>query len=196
MKANIDKTFQVERPIKEVWDFFSDPHKIVTCVPGAKLTETIDDRNYKGTVSMKIGPVVSAFNGQITMEKVDEASHTIEIQGKGVDTKGKGSASMVLSGTLVDLGNNTTEVSNNMEVSITGKLAQFGSRMIVDVSDQVFKQFLANFKSQLQATAQAEESGAEAPPPVQEAEPLKALPLFFSMLWAKILGLFGKKPQE
>ena len=194
MKANIDKTFQVERPINEVWDFFSDPHKIVTCVPGAKLTETIDDKNYKGTVSMKIGPVVSSFNGQITIENLDEANHEMQLQGKGVDTKGKGSASMVLSGKLVDLGNNTTEVTNNMEVSITGKLAQFGSRMIVDVSDQVFKQFLANFKNQLQAVAESQESGAEsAPPPPAEAEPLKALPLFFSMLWAKILRLFGKK---
>ncbi len=194
MKANIDKTFQIERPINEVWDFLSDPHKIVTCVPGAQLTETIDEKNYKGTVSMKIGPVVSSFNGQITMEKVDQTTHTMEILGKGVDTKGKGSANMVLAGKLVDNGYNTTEVTNNMEVSITGKLAQFGSRMIVDVSDQVFRQFVANFRGQLQAAAETTDAGA--PPPPAEAKPIKALPLFFSMIWNAILRLFGKKPKE
>lgn len=195
MKANIDKTFQIERPIKEVWDFLSDPNKIVTCLPGAKLTEAIDEKNYKGTVSMKIGPVVTSFNGQITMVKLDEGTHSMEIHGKGVDTKGKGSANMILAGQLSDIGNNTTEVTNNMEVSITGKLAQFGSRMIVDVSDQVFKQFVDNFRNQMRPTTEAaggSESTSKAP---SEAAPLKALPLFFSMIWSAIRRLFGNSPK-
>ncbi len=196
MKANIDKTFQIERPIKEVWEFLSNPHKIVTCVPGAKLTETIDEKNYKGTVSMKIGPVVSSFNGQITMEKLDPDNHTMEIFGKGIDTKGKGSANMILSGKLVDNGDNTTEVTNNMEVSITGKLAQFGSRMIVDVSDQVFKQFVSNFRGQLLAAAEPAEEAQASPTAPAEAEPLKAFPLFFSMIWSRILSLFGQSPKD
>ena len=193
MKTTINKTFQIERPINEVWDFLSDPNKIVTCVPGAKLTETIDDQNYKGTVTMKIGPVVTSFNGQITLTNLDEANHEMEINGKGVDTKGKGSADMVLTGKLVDNGDQTTEVTNNMEISITGKLAQFGSRMIVDVSDQVFKQFLSNFKSQMLAIAA---DPAAPPPPVEEAEPLNAVSLFFSMIWASIQKLFGKAPKD
>ncbi len=194
MKANINKTFQVERPIKEVWDFISDPSKIVTCVPGAKLTEAIDDRNYKGTVTMKIGPVVTSFNGRINLAQLDEATHTMEIHGKGVDTKGKGSADMVLTGKLVDNGDQTTEVTNNMEITITGKLAQFGSRMIVDVSDQVFKQFLSNFRNQL--VSAAEGSSDSETPLVEEAEPLNALSLFFSIIWSSILKLFGKNPKE
>ena len=196
MKTTINKTFQIERPIKEVWDFLSDPNKIVTCVPGAQLTEKIDDTNYKGTVTMKIGPVSTSFNGQITLASIDESSHTMEIVGKGVDTKGKGSANMVLSGNLVDNGDQTTEVTNNMDISITGKLAQFGSRMIVDVSDQVFKQFLSNFRGQLEASADASSASAndpDEPPVVQEAAPINAVSLFFSSIWASILRLFGKK---
>ena len=195
MKTNINKTFQIERPIKEVWDFLSDPNKIVTCVPGAQLTEAIDDKNYKGTVTMKIGPVVTSFNGEITLEKLDEASHTMEIVGKGVDTKGKGSANMLLRGKLVDNGDQTTEVTNDMDISITGKLAQFGSRMIVDVSDQVFKQFLNNFRGQLEA-ASSSDTAEGAPAPAAEAEPINAVSLFFSMIWASILKLFGKTPKD
>jgi carbon monoxide dehydrogenase subunit G len=194
MKTNINKTFQVERPISEVWSFLSDPTKIVTCVPGAKLTEKIDDQNFKGTVTMKIGPVVTSFNGQIKLVRLDEAAHTMEIHGKGVDTKGKGSADMVLTGNLVDNGDQTTEVTNNMVLSITGKLAQFGSRMIVDVSDHVFKQFLSNFRNQLQARADGAIS--KETPVVEEAEPLNAVSLFFSMLWSSILKLFGKVPKD
>ncbi len=194
MKTNINKTFQVGRPINEVWNFLSDPTKIVTCVPGAKLTEKIDDQNFKGTVTMKIGPVVTSFNGQIKLVRLDEATHTMEIHGKGVDTKGKGSADMVLTGNLVDNGDQTTEVTNNMELSITGKLAQFGSRMIVDVSDHIFKQFLSNFRNQLQTVADGAISDAS--PVVEEAEPLNAVSLFFSMLWSAILKLFGKVPKD
>jgi len=194
MKTNINKTFQVERPISEVWNFLSDPTKIVTCVPGAKLTEKIDDQNFKGTVTMKIGPVVTSFNGQIKLVRLDEATHTMEIHGKGVDTKGKGSADMMLTGNLVDNGDQTTEVTNNMELSITGKLAQFGSRMIVDVSDHVFKQFLSNFRNQLQAASDSAISNEA--PVAEEAEPLNALSLFFAMLWSSILKLIGKEPKD
>lgn len=193
MKTTINKTFLIERPMKEVWNFLSDPHKIVTCVPGAKLTETIDDKTYKGTVTMKIGPVVTSFNGEIELTTLDEASHSMEIHGKGVDTKGKGSANMVLSGKLKDNGNNITEVTNNMDISITGKLAQFGSRMIADVSDQVFKQFLDNFRNQIQA---APSDSTEATAETNEAEPLNAVSLFFSMIWASIRKLFGKSPKD
>ena len=194
MKTNINKTFQVGRPISEVGSFLSDPTKIVTCVPGAKLTEKIDDQNFKGTVTMKIGPVVTSFNGQINLAQLDEATHNMEIHGKGVDTKGKGSANMVLTGKLVDNGDQTTEVTNNMEISITGKLAQFGSRMIVDVSDQVFKQFLSNFRNQLQAVADGSINNKTTVP--EEAKPLNAVSLFFSMIWGSILKLFGKSSED
>ncbi len=195
MKANIDKTFRIERPINEVWEFLSDPHKIVTCVPGAQLTETVDEKNYKGTVSMKIGPVVSSFKGQITMEELDHETYTMKILGKGVDTKGKGSANMVLSGKLIDNGDQSTEVTNDMEISITGKLAQFGSRMIMDVSDQVFKQFVSNFRSQLEVAQSGNgEPGSEKDvgvDPVPEAKPINAISLFFSMIrswWDRLIG--------
>jgi len=81
-----------------------------------------------------------------------------------------------------------------MELSITGKLAQFGSRMIVDVSDHVFKQFLSNFRNQLQAASDSAISNEA--PVAEEAEPLNALSLFFAMLWSSILKLIGKEPKD
>lgn len=193
MKATIDKTFQIERPIEEVWEFLRDPNKIVTCVPGAELTEAIDDKNFKGTVTLKLGPVVTSFKGQIEITQLDETAHIIKLSGKGVDTKGKGSANMLLTGKLVNTGDRTTEVTNNMEISLTGKLAQFGSRMIVDVSDLVFEQFLSNFKNQLQAKMQDSAGAQELKK--EESKPLNVVSLVLSIIWSAILKLFGKAPK-
>lgn len=202
MKTTITKSFSLDHPLEVVWDYLSDPHKIVACVPGAKLTETIDDRNYKGTVTMKLGPVSTSFNGKINLSQLDEDTHSMEIQGKGTDTRGKGSANMVLSAKL-NGGSDQTEVSSDMDISITGKLAQFGSRMITDVSDQVFKQFVANLKQQLdqanpRVAPQLDQDAVSTEPSKQEPEPqpkpLNAVSLFFSLVWNNILRLFGRKP--
>lgn len=200
MKAKIDKKFEVEQDIQTVWKFISDPHKVVTCVPGAQITEQIDDRNYVGTVSLQVGPVKTSYKGEVTIARLEDDKYEMEIIGKGTDTKGKGNAGMVLIGTLSKNDRGLTEVLNSMEVSVSGKLAQFGSRMIVDVTDQVFGQFIDNVKNQLKAIEEAQKASGEGqafvPPPAQEAKPLKALPLLFSIILGYIMRLFGRKPKS
>jgi carbon monoxide dehydrogenase subunit G len=163
MKTTINKIFQVDHPIDIVWDYLADPTKIVTCVPGASLTEKIDDRNFKGKVSLKFGPVKAAYDGKITIEELDVANRKMVLKGAGVDPKGKGSADMEMIGILTEK-DGGTEVNYNMEVSLIGMLAQFGSRLVNDVSDQLLNQFVDNFKSKLDA-----EVTAAAPPPMPDA---------------------------
>jgi uncharacterized protein len=148
MNTIITKSFHVDQGISEVWANLNDPEKVVACVPGASLTEKIDDNTYKGAVDLKFGPVKASYGGTITFTKRDEAAHQMSLKGTGTDTKGKGGAEMNMTGTLSqkDTG---TNVDISMDVSITGMLAQFGSRLINDVSNQVFDQFVNNFKSQL-----------------------------------------------
>ena len=148
MKTTIEKNFQVEQPIGKVWEYLSDPAKIVTCVPGASLTDTIDEDNYKGEVSLKFGPVKAKYNGQITFQERDKDNYKMQLLGKGLDSKGKGSADMLMNGVLVE-NDGKTDVTCTMEVTITGMLAQFGSRLINDVSGSVFDQFVNNFRAKL-----------------------------------------------
>lgn len=148
MKTSFNKTFVVNEPVDKVWDYLSDPNKIVTCVPGASLVETIDDDNYKGEVSLKFGPIKAKYAGQITFQERDNAQHKMVMQGKGLDSKGKGSADMVMHGSAHETAEGT-EVICTMDVSITGMLAQFGSRLINDVTDSVFDKFVQNFKDKL-----------------------------------------------
>jgi len=183
MQVKIEKTFQVNVPIEKVWKILSNPTKVVTCVPGAEITEEVDEHTFKGVTTMKIGPITTKYNGEVSLEHLDEDNYKLEIVGKGLDSKGKGSASMKMTAQLRKLDDGGTEVASSMEVSITGRLAQFGSRMMVDVSNQMFEKFTENFKQALETP-----EGSE----VQEriSEPIKAVPLFFSTLWAAIVRFF------
>lgn len=149
MTTTINKDFTVEHPIDVVWENLTDPTKIVSCVPGATLTETVDEDNYKGKVSLKFGPVKAGYDGLITFTERDAEAKKMSLKGMGVDEKGKGNAEMNMSGTLVETTPGSTDINVSMEISITGMLAQFGSRLITDVSNTVFDQFVQNFRDQL-----------------------------------------------
>jgi carbon monoxide dehydrogenase subunit G len=149
MTTSIDKTFIVEHAIEEVWNNLIDPNKIVNCVPGASLTEQVDEDNYKGKVQLKFGPVKAGYDGLITFEQRDATQKKMALKGIGVDEKGKGNAEMAMNGNLTTKGDKETEVNVTMEISVTGMLAQFGSRLITDVSNSVFDQFVKNFEALL-----------------------------------------------
>jgi carbon monoxide dehydrogenase subunit G len=148
MTTSITKSFEVDSSVEETWANLSDPEKVVICVPGASLTEKVDDNNYKGEVELKFGPVKAKYGGLINFLERDAATHQMVLKGTGTDSKGKGGAEMTMKGNLTPGGTGTL-VNVQMDLNITGMLAQFGSRMINDVSNQVFDQFVSNFKNQL-----------------------------------------------
>lgn len=148
MTTSINKVFQVDYPVGTVWSLFSDPEKVVSCVPGANLTEKVDEDHYKGHVELKFGPVKAGYDGLVTFLERDAAAHTLSLKGSGTDTNGKGSAEMTMNGTMTAK-ETGTEVNITMNVSVIGMLAQFGSRLITDASNQVFDQFVNNFKAKL-----------------------------------------------
>jgi len=149
MTTSITKTFEVDATLEDTWASLSNREKVVVCVPGASVTEKVDEDNYKGEVELKFGPVKAKYAGLIHFLERDEAAHKMVLKGTGTDSKGKGGADMIMEGNLAAKGRGT-EVKVLMELNITGMLAQFGSRMINDVSNQVFNQFVSNFKNQLE----------------------------------------------
>ena len=152
MTTKITKDFEIAQPIDVVWKSLANPEEIVGCVPGASLTEKIDDKNYKGQVVTKFGPIKAAYAGDIKIIELDEANHKMVLKGRGLDSKGKGSADMIMNGVLKEEGGKT-QVNFSMDITIIGKLAQFGSRLINDVSDQLLNQFVKNFANQLEEQA-------------------------------------------
>ncbi len=185
MAVKIEKTFQVNEPVEKVWVFLSDPRKVGMCVPGAQITEQVDERTYKGAIKVKVGPSVTDYKGEVQIVRLDEQAHEIEILGKGQDVKGKGSASMKMTGKLraVDGG---TEVVSVSELNVIGILAQMGSRVINEVSNIMFEQFTKNFRQQLQ---NAEAGGSET---ATAPKPISAVGVAFSALKAAVTGHSGK----
>jgi carbon monoxide dehydrogenase subunit G len=177
MAIRIEKTFQVQEPLENVWKFLSDPAKVAGCVPGAKITEALDDRTYNGLIKVQVGPSVTDYKGRLRIERLDDQNHEIEITGKGQDVRGKGSASMKMTGKVRSLPDGSTEVASISEVTVVGLLAQLGARMINEVSNKIFAEFTANLSTRLQ---QARASGGDAstvPSPQEEPRPINAVPL-------------------
>ena len=188
MAIKIEKTFRVDEPMEKVWAFLSDPRKVGTCVPGAQITDQVDEKTYKGTIKVKVGPSVTDYKGEVQIVRKDDAAHEIEILGKGQDTRGKGSASMKMTGKLqaVDGG---TQVINASELNVVGILAQMGARVITEVSNIMFEQFVNNFRSQLQSPDAAGGEGAA-------AKPISGVGLAFSALKASFSKHSGEETKS
>ncbi|HVG90594.1 MAG TPA: SRPBCC family protein [Alphaproteobacteria bacterium] len=178
MPIKVEKTFRVDEPVEKVWIFLSDPRKVAACMPGAQITEQVDDHTYKGAIKVKVGPSVTDFKGELQVLRLDGQAHEIEILCKGQDVRGKGSAGMKMTGKLrpVDGG---TEVSSVAELNIVGILAQMGARVINQVNDIMFEQFVNNFRQQLQSGVVSEGSSAE-------VKPISAVGVAFSALKAAV----------
>jgi carbon monoxide dehydrogenase subunit G len=160
----IEKTFQVKEPVEKVWGFLSDPRKVATCVPGAQITEQVDEKTYKGAISVKVGPSVTDYKGEVQIVRLDPENYEIEILGKGQDVRGRGSASMKMTGKLKALDDGGTEVTSTSELNVVGILAQMGSRVISEVSNIMFGEFTKNFQALLARPADASEAATTAAP--------------------------------
>jgi carbon monoxide dehydrogenase subunit G len=184
MAIKIEKSFQVQETLERVWQFLSDPLKVAKCVPGAQITEAVDDRTYKGLIKVQVGPSVTDYKGQVRIERLDEEAHEIEMVGKGQDIRGKGSASMKMTGKVRSLPEGGSEVVTVSEVNVVGLLAQLGARMINEVSNKMFEQFTVNLMRQLEKERSVESGSAPSQPEGNDAEaqPIKALPLVASAI--------------
>jgi carbon monoxide dehydrogenase subunit G len=150
MKVKISKTFSIRASINDVWDFMTDIKSVSTCIPGAQYIESLEDNEHSVMLTVKVGPIKSSYRSEVAIKSLDESNYTMEIQGRGTDTKGKGGANMEMTGKLIDNGDGTTGVTGDSMVTIQGMLAQFGSRMIEDVSNQLFVQFTENLCTKLE----------------------------------------------
>ena len=218
MEVKLDKRYPVAATPAQAWAVLSDIHAIAACMPGAAITEQLDATHYKGTVKSKIGPAVMSFGGDIELQGLDEATRELKMLGKGADKAGS-SASMQLTARLEDGETpGTTMLMGQATITVSGKLAQFGSRLLVPVSDAMLAQFADNFRAAAAAVPLAAPEVAAAPAPAAASEgatavaaapapvpaprapvapaqvkELNALALMWTVFKGWLAGLFGKK---
>lgn len=140
----IEDTFRVELPVEDTWRVLLDIERIAPCLPGAQL-QAIAGEEYRGVVKVKVGPITAQYKGSAHFESRDEVAHVAVIVGTGRDTRGQGNASATITMTLVADGTGT-QVKVSTDLSITGKVAQFGRGVMADVSAKLLAQFVANLE--------------------------------------------------
>lgn len=194
MEVKLEKRYPLEVDVARAWQILREVKTVAGCMPGAEITEQLDATHYKGNVKVKVGPANAAFAGDIEVRRLDESTRTLQLFGKGAD-RGGSSASMDLTAT-VEAGETagSAVLVGHAAVVVNGKFAQFGGRMMVQVSDMLLGQFVDNFRAAaaaLPATG-AEAGAAVAAPP--KAREINGLAILWSLIRGWLAGLFGKRP--
>jgi uncharacterized protein len=157
---DLHNDFDVPAPVDEVWAYMLDVEKIAPCMPGAELTEVVDDKNWKGKVTVKVGPVSMAFLGTVTIEERDEAAKRVVLKADGRDSRGKGAANALVT-VKMEPGGAGTKVSIDTDLTITGAAAQYArGGMIQDISGRLTKEFANCLQSNMQAAGAAASASA------------------------------------
>lgn len=210
----IENEFTVSTPVDELWTFLLDVERIAPCMPGAELTETIDDRNWKGKVNVKFGPVALAFAGTVEMTERDDTAHRAVLHAKGMEQKGKGAANATVTSWLEPAADGQTTVKMTADIALTGAAAQLSRGLLPEISKKLTQQFADCLEAQIQTTqapaaaaATAGEAAAEGTAPTATPAPAPVAPkhvggigLGLSAIWAVIKNFFrrlfggGKSP--
>ena len=132
--------FRVAVPVETAWDVLTDVERIAPCMPGAQLQE-IEGDEYRGVVKVKVGPITAQYKGAATFTSKDDAGHVAVLSAEGRETRGQGNASATITATLVADGDGT-KVTVLTDLTVTGKVAQFGRGVMADVSAKLLNQFV------------------------------------------------------
>jgi carbon monoxide dehydrogenase subunit G len=138
--------FDVKVPVDEAWAVLTDVERIAPCLPGAQLKEVEGDE-YRGIVKVKVGPISAQYSGTATFVERDEVAHRAVLDAKGRDTRGQGNANARITAELTPSGDDSTHVVVTTDLTITGKVAQFGRGVLADVSSKLMTQFVENLET-------------------------------------------------
>jgi uncharacterized protein len=211
-----DNSFEVPLPLSDAWALLMDIRRIAPCMPGAALTDVVDEHTYKGRIGVRLGPVALTFAGTVKFEEIDHANRRARVAAQGSDSKGRGGANAAASFRLEPTGGGT-KVLVHTDLTLSGAVAQYGRGVgiIQLTAAQIITQFANNLKAQLAkegaqaaTVAQAETHAASAPstpsptspqstsPPLSSApaaKPISGFALMRSVLWRFLRRLFGRE---
>lgn len=185
----IEKSFEIKSPRRHVWDKFSDVHFVAECLPGASIVGELGGNRYKGRMSVKVGPMAAAFNGEVSIE-TNENDWSGVVSGKGADSGSSSRATGTMTYVVAD-GDapGTTRVGIVSDINLAGPLAQFSKGPIVqEIANRITAAFVANFEARVSAPAPSV-AGATSRPQ-EPAQPLDAGGLLWTVLRERVRALF------
>lgn len=201
MAIELRQTFQVRAPVDTVWAFMLNPENVVACMPGASLTQVVDEKSFVGAVKIKVGAVTAQYQGTITYVETDRAAGIVKMLAEGKERGGGTVRGTIVSQLSAIDGGSATSVETRSSIDLTGKIVQVGRGMIEGVSGQIIKMYVANVRAMLEPTAATAQSGAAAdgappaaPPttPPARQESINIVAVILRTLWERLTGFFKR----
>jgi uncharacterized protein len=165
----LENSFEVQAPPEQAWALLMDVPRIIPCMPGAKLDETVDDGTWKATMAVKLGPISLSFKTDVKREHADEAARRAKLSAKAREARGRGNASATIETSLTPH-DGGTRVDIVTDLQLAGPVAQYGRGLVQDVSAQLVSEFANCLERQLASSPEATPEEPSAPP-AAEAEP-------------------------
>jgi hypothetical protein len=137
--------FTVSTPIDRAWAVLTDVQRIAPCMPGAELTE-VDGDTYHGLVKVKVGPITALYKGTASFVEKDEAAHRAVLKAAGRDVRGQGNASATVTAVMTAQ-EEGTRVAITTDMTVSGRVAQFGRGVMADVTAKLLQQFVGNLET-------------------------------------------------
>jgi len=159
----IEERFELDAHADAAWAYLTDPERIIVCLPGAKLTEIIDERNYAGEVKVKLGSVTMEYRGTVEFTEVNVERRVIRMEGKGSEKRGSGTATLTMESTVHELDGGHSSVTVVADIQLAGKIVRFGRGMIQAVTSEVFRDFTARLAEELKPSEPGGEVHAGSP---------------------------------
>jgi carbon monoxide dehydrogenase subunit G len=200
MEVKIDKRFDLPVSLDQAWALLQDVRATATCMPGAEITEQLDSNHFNGKVHSRIGPAVMTFAGQIEVLELDGQSHTLVMLGKGGDTSGSfatmnlrdtsGSFATMNLRAKLHLGESSQAsiLEGSAIITVSGRLAQFGSRLLLPVAEAMLKTFISNFSSKASSSAVVQDTSSASSGPATTSD-LNILDVVFQVIsqwWSRL----------
>jgi hypothetical protein len=194
----LENSFSVSAPPDTVFAYLLDINKVVGCVPGAELSEVVDESTFKGRVKVKVGPITVAYNGTARIADRNDAERSATLSAEGRETTGPGSARATAQMHVQTAGEGSM-VTITTDYHVAGRVAQFGRGVMEDVSKRLIHEMASCIQANLEAdepakeddvTAAAARSSAPAAP--QTAKPVSAFALFWHLVKVRFARLFGR----
>ena len=155
----IENEFVVAADVEDVWAYVLDVEKVAPCMPGAELTEVVDETTWKGKVAVKLGPVSMSFAGTVKLQERDDQAHRVVLKADGREQRGRGAASATVVATMHEV-EGGTNVAFEQDLTITGAAAQYGRGMIQDITVRLTKEFADCLQANIGAEAEARTAGS------------------------------------
>lgn len=185
--VRIESAFEVPVSPEQAWELLMDVPRVIPCMPGATLTDTIDDRTWKARVNVKLGPISLAFDTDVKRDEADASARRARLSANARESRGRGAASATIDSRLTAL-QGGTRVDVATELQLTGAVAQYGRGIVQDVSQQLVRSFAECLKAQL--VAPPGEAGATV---AGQSEPVRGVRLGLGAIWGRITAIFSRE---